>query len=186
MQRRSLKLRESTRQRGQRFSRKKYSQGNMKRYKAGMGNIKEHGEYRANNELPGRLTKISRIPLRRAQELSATYNVAHLLAPLLEFDPAKAGNVPVAGPRKRPNPNAPSASIYYRTARVLPSWQQQRMLQKQLVAWLHFLELLLSLTFNLALFPFAHLPIPRRLTRHTANVSSIGSPKVQLQSRGTL
>lgn len=87
----------------------------MKRYKAGMGNIKEHGEYRANNELPGRLTKISRIPLRRAQELSATYNVAHLLAPLLEFDPAKAGNVPVAGPRKRPNPNAPSASIYYRT-----------------------------------------------------------------------
>lgn len=55
------------------------------------------------------------IPLKRAQELSARYNVAHLLQPLLDFDPATAANVPVAGPRKRPNPNAPSASMYYRT-----------------------------------------------------------------------
>jgi hypothetical protein len=54
------------------------------------------------------------IPLKRAQELSATYNVAHLLSPLLEFDPSNADSVPKAGPRKRPNPNAPSQSVYYK------------------------------------------------------------------------
>ncbi|UZJ53244.1 hypothetical protein CBS101457_002564 [Exobasidium rhododendri] len=54
------------------------------------------------------------IPLNRAQELSATYNVAHLLEPLLHFDPSTAASVPVAGPRRRPNPNAPAASIYHR------------------------------------------------------------------------
>ena len=56
----------------------------------------------------------SRIPLKRAQELSTTYNVAHLLEPLLHFDPSTAASVPVAAPRRRPNPNAPSASMYYR------------------------------------------------------------------------
>lgn len=63
-----------------------------------------------------------RIPLKRAQELSATYNVAHLLEPLLHFDPSTAASVPVAGPRRRPNPNAPSASIYYKYG---PGAQQQ-------------------------------------------------------------
>ena len=41
--------------------------------------------------------------------------MAHLLEPLLHFDPSTAASVPVAAPRKKPNPNAPSASIYYKT-----------------------------------------------------------------------
>ncbi|KDN49559.1 hypothetical protein K437DRAFT_233807 [Tilletiaria anomala UBC 951] len=49
------------------------------------------------------------IPLKRAQELSAAYNVAHLLKPVLEFDPASAANLTAAPKGKRPNPNAPSA-----------------------------------------------------------------------------
>lgn len=60
------------------------------------------------------------IPLKRAQELSATYLVAHLLQPLLEFDPSKAGSVPVAGKRKRPNPNAPAASAFHRQSSGAP------------------------------------------------------------------
>ena len=50
-----------------------------------------------------------RIPLRRAQELSAKYNVAHLLKPLLEFDASTAGSLTTAPKGKRPNPNAPAA-----------------------------------------------------------------------------
>lgn len=61
------------------------------------------------------------IPLKRAQELSATYLVAHLLQPLLEFDPSKAGSVPVAGKRKRPNPNAPAVSAFNRQSSGAPS-----------------------------------------------------------------
>ncbi|PWN46062.1 hypothetical protein IE81DRAFT_308122 [Ceraceosorus guamensis] len=52
------------------------------------------------------------IPLARAHTLSAAYNVTHLLQPILELDPS--ANVPVAGRRKRPNPNAPAASMYHR------------------------------------------------------------------------
>lgn len=55
---------------------------------------------------------LSRIPLRRAIDLAGTYNVAHILQPLLELDPTTP--VPLAGRRKRPNPNAPSASMYHR------------------------------------------------------------------------
>ncbi|PWN94929.1 hypothetical protein FA09DRAFT_323368 [Tilletiopsis washingtonensis] len=53
------------------------------------------------------------IPLARAQALSAQFNVTHFLLPLLELDPT--AQVPLAGPRRRPNPNAPAASMYYRT-----------------------------------------------------------------------
>lgn len=58
------------------------------------------------------LSSSYRIPLRRAIELAGTYNVAHILQPLLELDPN--GQVPLAGKRKRPNPNAPAASMYHR------------------------------------------------------------------------
>lgn len=44
------------------------------------------------------------------------------MEPLLHFDPSTAASVPVAGPRRRPNPNAPSASIYYKYG---PGAQQQ-------------------------------------------------------------
>lgn len=57
----------------------------------------------------------SRIPLKRAQELAATYNVAHLLRALLEFDPRTADSIPLAGPKKRANPNAPANSAYFKT-----------------------------------------------------------------------
>ncbi|PWN19926.1 apses-domain-containing protein [Microstroma glucosiphilum] len=54
------------------------------------------------------------IPLKRAQELAGSYNVAHLLRPVLEFDPRTADQVPTAGPKKRPNPNAPANSSYFK------------------------------------------------------------------------
>ncbi|CAO1618037.1 unnamed protein product [Parajaminaea phylloscopi] len=56
------------------------------------------------------------IPLPRAQELAATYNVAHLLRAVLEFDPRTAESVPTAGPKKRPNPNAPANSTLFKGA----------------------------------------------------------------------
>ncbi|PWN26715.1 hypothetical protein BDZ90DRAFT_221489 [Jaminaea rosea] len=56
------------------------------------------------------------IPLRRAQELAATYNVAHLLRPVLEFDPRTADSIPTAGPKRRPNPNAPANSALFKGA----------------------------------------------------------------------
>ncbi|CAO1616683.1 unnamed protein product [Sympodiomycopsis kandeliae] len=55
------------------------------------------------------------IPLRRAQELAAGHNVAHLLRPVLEFDPRTADQIPTAGPKKRPNPNAPANSAYFKS-----------------------------------------------------------------------
>ncbi|CAD6890804.1 unnamed protein product [Tilletia caries] len=51
------------------------------------------------------------IPLSRAQELSATHNVSHILKPLLLFDPATETSIPNAAPRRRPNPNAPHQSL---------------------------------------------------------------------------
>ncbi|EST07157.1 Ankyrin repeat [Kalmanozyma brasiliensis GHG001] len=42
------------------------------------------------------------IPLQRAQEVAAEYNVSHLLQPILEFDPATADQIPKLYQRKKP------------------------------------------------------------------------------------
>lgn len=44
------------------------------------------------------------IPLQRAQELAAEHNVAHILKPILEFDPSTADQLPKLYQRRKPNP----------------------------------------------------------------------------------
>lgn len=50
------------------------------------------------------------IPLQRAQEVAAEYNVSHLLQPILEFDPATADQIPKLYQRKKPAPSARNSS----------------------------------------------------------------------------
>ncbi|PWN52248.1 hypothetical protein IE53DRAFT_385332 [Violaceomyces palustris] len=50
------------------------------------------------------------IPLQRAQQLAADHSVAHLLRPLLEFDPATATSVPKLNQRKKPAASSRNAS----------------------------------------------------------------------------
>ena len=50
------------------------------------------------------------IPLQRAQEVAAEYNVSHLLQPILEFDPATADQIPKLYQRKKPASSARNSS----------------------------------------------------------------------------
>lgn len=59
------------------------------------------------------------IPLHRAKKLCATYGVASLLKPLLEFDPADEGTLTQAPKGRRINPNAPSQQRMFAN---LPQW----------------------------------------------------------------
>lgn len=61
------------------------------------------------------------IPLQRARQLAAQFNVAYLLKPLLEFDPATEGNLTKAPKGKRPNPNAPSQQSVNRLPAQTPN-----------------------------------------------------------------
>ncbi|SPO29890.1 related to transcription factor MBP1 [Ustilago trichophora] len=50
------------------------------------------------------------IPLQRAQEVAAEYNVSHLLQPILEFDPSTADQIPKLYQRKKPASSARNSS----------------------------------------------------------------------------
>ncbi|SNX87416.1 related to transcription factor MBP1 [Melanopsichium pennsylvanicum] len=50
------------------------------------------------------------IPLQRAQQVAAEYNVSHLLQPILEFDPATADQIPKLYQRKKPASSARNSS----------------------------------------------------------------------------
>lgn len=50
------------------------------------------------------------IPLQRAQQVAAEYNVSHLLQPILEFDPATADQIPKLYQRKKPAASARNSS----------------------------------------------------------------------------
>ncbi|EPQ27049.1 uncharacterized protein PFL1_05333 [Pseudozyma flocculosa PF-1] len=50
------------------------------------------------------------IPLQRAQQLAAEHNVAHILKPILEFDPANADQLPKLYQRRKPQPAARNTS----------------------------------------------------------------------------
>ncbi|CDW98561.1 hypothetical protein [Sporisorium scitamineum] len=52
------------------------------------------------------------IPLQRAQEVAAEYNVSHLLQPILEFDPATADQIPKLYQRKKPASSARNSSAF--------------------------------------------------------------------------
>ncbi|PWZ03490.1 hypothetical protein BCV70DRAFT_197703 [Testicularia cyperi] len=50
------------------------------------------------------------IPLQRAQEVAAEYNVSHLLKPILEFDPSTADQIPKLYQRRKPATSARNSS----------------------------------------------------------------------------